>query len=65
MPDIEPQIERKPLSKTALRALAYLNAQAQRELDELLSEAAAEQGINSAEGWGFDPKTQSWAREVK
>lgn len=64
-PDITPQVERKPLSKTATIALRYLNEDAQRGLEEILVAAAAEQGINAADGWDFDPQTQSWARQVK
>lgn len=59
-----PNIERKPLSGAAKFALTLINERAEKAANEVLAAAAADQGINPAEGWGFDPQTTTWARQV-
>lgn len=57
-------VERKPLSGAAKLALNLLNERTQAAINDILAAAAADQGIDPAEGWGFDPGTATWARQV-
>ena len=61
--DDEKQVERKPLSKTARKAIQYLNAHIQQEMQEILEADAAAQGLDGK--WQYDMKALEWVRPTE
>lgn len=56
-------VERRPLSKTARKAIQYLNEYIRQEMQDILESAAVEQGLDGA--WQYDPKRLEWVRETQ
>lgn len=64
MAEKEPkESERKPLSKTARKAIQYLNAHIQQEMQEILEADAAAQGLSGE--WKYDMKALEWVRAAE